>query len=162
MFEKVNVMGIVCDHFATFRNYATGRRRLLDYMLFLGVPTVVACLWVVFGDQTQWFIDFVGFLTMWSIMLVMVMSVIDGTTPEPNDDSPRKETIRQHLLVETASNTCFAALLSMVLLLAAMASESGSWVVWDIIAYWLATMLFLTLLMVMRRIYSLLTRGRKT
>ncbi|MEU8404311.1 hypothetical protein AB0C28_54860 [Nonomuraea sp. NPDC048892] len=40
--SKFSVVGLVLDHYGTFRNYQSGNRSPMDYIVYLGVPVVFA------------------------------------------------------------------------------------------------------------------------
>ena len=120
MFDKASPVPIVRDHLATLRDHATGRRRPLDLLLFLGAPAAVAAgatyLQPSLSDTTLMATAVAGAL-LTGLLLNFLPSLARLARTEPGDHNP----LRERLIADTIANTSFAALTATLMLAAALA-----------------------------------------
>lgn len=160
MFEKVNVGRIIKDHVSTWRNYATGRSRPYDYLLFLGIPGLAAWLWLGFGGiKPMLWLNLIVILNMWFTAMMIVLSWLDDRLKIDTldyDDLSVKTARRYDLLNEATANVMFGMVMAVSSLVVTLCL--GVWQVgWlAFVSYWSCGVLFLTLLMIAKRIYSLM------
>lgn len=172
MLDKVNVSKIVRDHLRTFRDNSTGRYRPLDFFLFFLVPLIFAA-------------GFVGLLGPIPLELVVVISTslsistalllnllllaynIARNSEAPYDEGVKE--MREDLFHEIFSNIAFAILVALVTVFSVLAygivndcASSITIQVLSAVIYGLGAMFMLTLLMLLKRIYALLSNEQVT
>jgi hypothetical protein len=160
MLVKIDIRDIVSDHLKTLTNFNTGKRSVGDVLLFFVVP-----LGLGIGLAT---LDFRlnattanGLITALAVfagllfnLLVLVHGLLRAAT-----DTPRFKEERQ-LIREIYANISFAILISLgaiiVLLACLFPGPRWAWITGSIAAYFLIGNFLLTLLMVLRRVHTVL------
>ena len=168
MLSKVNIWSIVCDHFGTFRRYSTSTAsgnglQIRDFVLFLGMPGVVAVIVTVFyGNLATGLVPTVGtFLAIFAALLFNLLLLAYDLIRRGERASYETVEIRKRLLREIVSNISFAILVAIsaiVLLLVLLLVDGCLWAAYAVSAatYYLVPLFVLTLLMLLKRVYSLL------
>ena len=116
MFDKINVAVIVKDHIRTFKDYRTRRYRVVDFVLFFGIPYPLGILLVVVYDGLRVDLGSVvaTALSISSALLFCVlMLAYDAVGRGINRESGRVW-LRGILLREIISNISFAILVSIL------------------------------------------------
>nr|WP_314095178.1 hypothetical protein [uncultured Shinella sp.] len=160
MTSKIDLRAIVHDHFATFKDEATGKNSILDFVVMVGLPVVVAIGSAIAGFHVpdehvgtliSAFAIFGGLLFN---VLVLIYSFSSGAeTPD---------VIREKLVQQSFANISFAVMTSllavMLLVLLLFVGGLGQSIVESII-YFVGLNFILTMLMVLKRMHILL-RGK--
>jgi len=163
MLDKINVSQIVCDHFNTFRNYRTKRYSPIDFVIFLGLPLAIASVSIRYlGVLPQNLIGVaVTSLSVFTALLLNLLmaayTVAKNSTTLTNE---RKKQIRKELVHEVFSNISFAVLIAIVtaafvLSLGMIENQTSSHLIFalNFLIYFFGSMFFLTLFMLLRRVY---------
>jgi hypothetical protein len=166
MFSKINVIRIVRDHIRTLRDYGTARLSFGDLTLFFVIPLIVAAVMSWLGKTLsidtinvliQAFAILVGLLLN---LLVLIFTAIRreaviGADPNQKLEQQTKITI----LKETFANLSYSVLVGLIIaLLLLLALRHNSLIVRTATFFIYAGSLHfvLTLLMVLKRVHSLL------
>ena len=188
MLDKVNITKIVCDHLGTFKDYSTGRCRPFDYFLFFLVPLIVAVVFVVvYGALPKSLIGVI--VTSLSIFTALLLNLlllaynITQNSKSPCDEHTRQ--MREKLFHEIFSNIAFSVLVALVIVVLVLcfgAMSNGASLpaiqmlsnifgnlyinilsnILSFAIYYLGTLFLLTLLMLLKRVYSLLSNEQVT
>jgi len=165
--NKINVLPIISKHLDTLSNFGENKRSWSDLTLFYFLPTLggVVLLFLKFGFR----IDAVnGFLNAFSILTGFLLNVLvlllSFTNPAPTLNVDLR--LRRDLLREVFANICVSILVSIavvctaIVALSYMKSQPGAQT--GPIATFLLTSctsnFILTLLMVIKRMYTLLDK----
>lgn len=164
MLEKINIICIIKDHVNTLKNDNSNKADFKDYLLFLMIPIWVPFLLIgVFNLYMSK--DFINILiTILSIfvgLLLNVMVVIFDIIKKYEKDA------KFRLIKESYSNISFAILLSIVtiipLVICYTENPKNSVLIKVLLiasnglSYYLLTLFFITLLMIVRRIHIILS-----
>jgi hypothetical protein len=167
MFDKVNVASIISDHIDTLRDFTTHRRAISDLVLFFATPTAAAIFSAWKGVRLR--IEAVnGLLTAFSIfvailpsLLIMVLTFLQSTQGDPADRSLQ---LRKRFLREITANLSFSILLALTLvgisivsLVELQRATDPIGPIGTLLLVAGSTNFVLTLLMVLRRMYALVT-----
>ena len=163
MLDKVNVIGIVLDHVGTWRDYSTGRYRLTDFLLFLGVPIAIAGVLVYFyGNLRPNLITIVATsLSIFAALLFNLLLLVYDAMGKSRDPNENSDKLRRRFLRDVFSNISFAILVAIgaiVLVLALLLVNccSAAEHIFSAIIYYLVALFLLTLLMLLKRVHILL------
>ncbi len=172
MLDKVNITKIVRDHLGTFKDNSTGRYRPLDFLLFFLVPLFVAVGFVgLLGSLPT---NLVGVIaTSLSIFTALLLNLLLlAYNIARNSESPRDERVqemKENLFHEIFSNIAFAVLVALVTVVSVLVfgamNECASLLVSNMLSsviYYLGTLFLLTLLMLLKRVYTLLSNEQVT
>ena len=172
MLAKINVWKIVSDHFETMRLYPKGGRNICDYLIFGVVPLVVGFLLINrFGPLTEGVSDIIA--TSMSIFVALLLNLIlltyNITRHPPSSMSERKLKRRERYLREIFSNIAFAILVALTIIALVLVFRIANGMIrpqsglfFGFVAYSLGTMFFLTILMLLKRVYILLGKEEFT
>jgi hypothetical protein len=167
--NKIDVRPILRGHFSTLRNNANLSPKLFwqDVVVFFAIPAVLAVCVLTMGFHFR--VDAVnGFLNVFSVLtglllnlLVLVLTMATSKAPVQSDQ--RK---RSRLVGEIFSNVCFAVLVSISVVCVALfalsymrsnpGATTGPMATFFLVA--LTTNFVLTLLMVLKRMYILISK----
>ena len=172
MLDKVNVTKIVRDHLETFKDNSTRKYRPLDFLLFFLVPLLVAAGFAgILGALPTNLIGVIA--TSLSIFTALLLNLLllaynIARNSEPPSDEGIQE-MREKLFHEIFSNIAFAVLVALVtvgaVLMFGVMSDCASLVATYIVSaviYYLGTLFLLTLLMLLKRVYALLSNEQVT
>ncbi len=162
--RKIDVVPIIRGHFATLTNYREGGLSASDVTFFVGVPVALATVLLLIRFAFR--IDAVnGFLNAFAILtglllnlLVLVFSL--SATAERSDAS-----LRRRILKEVFTNVCYCILIAICVVATAIVDvsymRSIPYAVTGRISTFilssLTTNFILTLLMIMKRMYKLIS-----
>ncbi len=98
MIDKINISRIVKDHLATLKDYATGRYRLSDFVLFFGVPLIVAGLLTYFrgimSEGTA--LILATSLSLFAALLFnLLLLVYDNVRKEERGEDKKSDNVRE-------------------------------------------------------------------
>ena len=175
MFDKVNITKIIRDHFGTFKDHSSKESRPLDFLLFFLVPFIVAVVIVILhGALPKGLIGVIVtslsiFTALLLNLLLLAYNVIRNSKPPPDE---KIRLMREELFHEIFSNIAFAVLVALVIVVSVlclgMIDGSASLPAVNILGivinilsfliYFLGTLFLLTLLMLLKRVYSLLSK----
>ena len=172
MLDKVNISKIVRDHLATFKDHSTRKYRPLDFLLFFLVPLLVAAGFVgLLGPLPTNLIGVIA--TSLSIFTALLLNLllltynITRSSASPSDEGIQE--MRERLCHEIFSNIAFAVLVALVTVGAVLTfgvmSDCASLVdtqVLSAVIYYFGTLFLLTLLMLLKRVYALLSNEQVT
>tara|TARA_R110001592_G_scaffold121046_3_gene326065 strand:+ start:3851 stop:4387 length:537 start_codon:yes stop_codon:yes gene_type:complete len=157
-FVKVNVSKIIKNHLGTLVNANTKKASFGDYFVFLILPLIIASTLIYFnvlmgGDIVNIIITglaiFVGLLFN---VIVLLFTII------PKDII--KERLKVNILEEVIYNCSFTILLSILCIILCVFTKLTNPVVIyvvNFISYYFFTLFLFTLLMILKRLQSLLT-----
>lgn len=165
MFKKVDLRPVLKEHFATLRDFSTGRVSVSDFIAFYGLPVLLGAGLAVAGVRLQAPVVH-GLLTAYSIfvglllnLLVMVHAFLGTTHGNPQNTGLQ---VRKRVLRELTANMSYAILVAIALVavgLIALARAGVDASIPPVECFLLAAgsvNFLLTLLMVLRRMYLLL------
>jgi len=169
MFSKINILGIVREHCRTLRNFESGRISAGDWALFLGVPVLVAMilLWLeIYLNDTAVTTLLACYAILAGLLINLLMLIFDLIRNErvKAEDSPAEKTDKQlkaQLLQQTFANISFCVLSGIVLALLCILGMKDALVIRipvSALVYVGSANFVLTLLMVLKRIHTLLSR----
>ena len=163
MLSKINIGRIVRDHLATLQDDATGRRMKSDYLVFFGLPIVVAFFlaFVLNLSVNQGAVGIlVTSLSIFAALLFNLLLLIYDVVSKVEQGSRK---LKERYLSQVYSNISFAILVSIVsiiVLLVAYFDLDGSCfaLATSFVVYYLVTLFLLTLFMILKRVHILLSR----
>ena len=172
MLDKVNITKIVRDHLGTFKDNSTRKYRPLDFLLFFLVPLLAAAGFVaILGTLPTNLIGVIAtslsiFTALLLNLLLLAYNIARNSEP-PSDEGIRE--MKEKLFHEIFSNIAFAVLVSLVtvgsVLVFGLVSDCASMLATYILSsviYYLGTLFLLTLLMLLKRVYALLSNEQVT
>jgi hypothetical protein len=184
MFSKISIFGIIKDHIGTLRDNRTNKIYIPDIILFFVIPGIISSVMIQFeirlndGFVNALITSFSIFSALLFNLLLLVYSISDK--PENNynnsDALERDKVVRRRILLrEIYINISFLILISTIAVVSLLtyflkSSNCNIWAIdicslkWllALIVYYLAAQFILTLLMVLKRIYRLLSRAFET
>lgn len=160
--SKFSVWALVLDHYGTLRDARTGRRRVLDHVVYLGLPTAVAVAAGLGGAQAS---NIPEVLAAAAILTGLIFNVFVGlfdlTTRAADKAGAGNAATLIALADELRANVSYAVLLGLtltaVLGYVAMFTDTDKpldTTVTGIIIF-LALQMLLTIFMILKRIRSL-------
>lgn len=166
--NKINLLPILKAHFSTLKdNGSYSKISMGDCMLFFGLPIISGALPLYLGFRFR--IDAInGFLNVFAVLtglllnlLVLVVTLSTSTVRRDVDFE-----LRNHLVREVFANSCFAlivaisvvctALVALAYMRSVPGATSGSGATFGLV--FLTVNFVLTLAMVLKRMFLLLTR----
>ena len=172
MLDKVNITKIVRDHLGTLKDNSTRKFRTLDFLLFFLVPLFVAVGFVLLLGALP--TNLIGVIaTSLSIFTALLLNLlllaynITRSSESPSDEGIGE--MREKLFHEIFSNIAFAVLVALVtvgcVLIFGVVSDCASQLTTAVLSgviYYLGTLFLLTLLMLLKRVYALLSNEQVT
>lgn len=164
MSGKINVSKILTDHFGTFR-HTSGKVKIRDYLLFIGVPVIITAILIKFGATLERGILGV-FLTCYSIFIALLLNLlllIYDIMHKVNNNIAKdpKRQLKKKFIKEVYSNVSFSILLSIILIIVLVLGYIENLLVQCIVSaiiYFLSAMFILSLFMILKRVYILLSK----
>lgn len=163
---KANPWQLIRAHHETFSNYPSGNVNRWDYVLFWGVPAIIAVVCVVLRASLPEGAS-IGLLTTAGVLTAFffgVMLQVSSRAMELADQRPEagvETTWQAEFLQQIAANAGYASLLSVVVatLFVACLLATATWlsVILTAVGLGLAAQLGLLVSMVLTRIYALTT-----
>jgi hypothetical protein len=168
LLNKVNLFPILKAHFATLNdNGVDAKFSLGDYTLFFGLPAICGAIPLCLGFRFR--IDAInGFLNVFAVLTglllnLLVLVVTLSTSTAPADVDPE---LRDQLVREVFANSCFAVIVAITVVCTALVAlaymrstpgaTSGPRATFGLV--FLTANFVLTLAMVLKRMFLLLTR----
>jgi len=172
MFSKINVLQIVSDHWGTLHAAYTKKISRWDILLFCGVPLIP--VWVFWGttanDQQGTFWNAaLAALAIFAGLLLNLLVLLYGLIERPVSSSESEDPvaaqenahIRNTLLCEVIYNVSYAVLTSIIaillLILLMIVGQVKMERVLSSLLYFILTHFVLTMFMILKRIYALLS-----
>lgn len=171
MFKRINIFGIISDHFGTLRRLDSDSKKIYwkDLLLFIGLPLIIGVFLAFKGFSIKPYIGnliaaisiFGGFLFN---LLAIIYSQIDKIKSDAEDEN---NPIKKRFVKEIHVNISYSIVLSLIIILVLIACTASipsfqyDWIVKKIalgFTYFLLTKFLLTLLMVLNRVYILLKK----
>lgn len=155
MIAKIDFLKILKGHFRTLHRNGSASVSIADIMLFYGAPAIVAAF-VVFWMDRQLSDKAVDFLaTVFSIFIGLLLNLLVLIFDHAKkSDKP----VQRRVLQETFANISYSILVSVLLVALLMLAKLSSGLCVKIVSLVVATMVgnfFLTLLMVLKRVHTL-------
>lgn len=168
--NKLDVRDIVRDHYATLYDNASGRRRARDTFMMAGLPAAIGVIAVVsgariyeIGNLLTALAVFAGFL--FALLLQLLETAVDASGRPEGDVALERSGRRIRILRELQANVGYSALLSIACTAALGGAELvtkpsqvptalPAW--FCVLVFGLLTHLTLTVLMVLKRTYTLI------
>lgn len=154
--SKINVLGIIKEHFSTLVNANTGRPGPEDWILFFLIPILLAALLgftrtVIDKDLSNTIITilsiFVGLLIN---VIVLLFDLV-----QRNEE---KHQVKNLILRETLTNISYTILISLATIVIAILTFLNNYYVKlgaSVIIFFLASHITITLLMIIKRMHAL-------
>lgn len=161
--SKFSVVPLIRDHYGTFKSFDSGQVALIDYLIYVGGPLLLAIFIGIFNVRAGGVPDFlaaVAILTGLIFNAVLLVSDLSVRASEVDQNSFYHQAVKR-LAQELRANISYAVLLGLTLsaLLGAIAMFTDTskpldrWLTMIIVA--LGTQLLLTVLLVLKRLRSL-------
>jgi hypothetical protein len=168
--NKINILRIVAAHFDSFRDLSTGKRSVLDFIVFLGAPLAVGALgwyldWKLYVDTLNAvlaaFVIFSGLLL--NLLVLIYTFSADASHPTA------LARIRVTFVRELHDNIAFAVLVSVAITVVALIAMAdlkmikpegpvSTGHVMTFLLVYLTINFVLTLLMILKRLHAMLSR----
>lgn len=161
MFDKINAIEIIQEHFHTLKSNKTGKISASDIFLFFIIPLFISLLLThlnILLDK-----DIVNTMatssSLFAGLLLNLLLLVFDLTDKIGDDEPKiQEALKQLYL-----NISFSILVSILIILFLLAfflnPSSNLYIkILSFLTYYLLFVFILTLLMVLKRIYKMLSR----
>jgi F0F1-type ATP synthase assembly protein I len=171
IFDKINVVRIIADHVATFKDYGQTKTSSWDVFLFFVFPLIVGFILILLGVRLS--ANLVSlFITVFSVFagllfnLQILMFDIVGKASNIKSLPPSLQTSRSihrriDALEHVSRNISFEILLSLISVILLPVStlflDKISTIVFSFLVFYLVILFTLTLLMVLKRIHGLLS-----
>lgn len=171
MLERINIFGIICDHFGTLRslNQRSNRLNWKDTILFIAFPIIISITLTYnsfdfkgqVGNLIAAIAIFGGFLFN---LLAIIYSQINNIKRDADNEN---NALKQRFVKEIHVNISFCIVLSIFIILTLLLSTvyipnwQYKWVIENAIIginYFLLILFLLTLIMVINRVYILLNK----
>lgn len=184
MFNKINVLQIIKDHFFTLKNNQNDKLSLADVATFILLPLVISVLLVQLkiylndGVSNALITSFSVFSALLFNLLLLIYGLVEKENERakrekektyPSQDDLDRIRTKVSILREVYSNISFCILISIVTTIALLINflKTDSCIVLGIntcsfqwllalFVYYLTSQFLLTLFMVLKRIYKLL------
>jgi len=121
MSSKINIWSIVTGHIMTLKDFSSGKVSLSDYVTFYGVPIAIAVLFSVFGIKVTEGANslLVNFGAIFTALLLSVLVLVydQGEKLRGVNDKTQNHNIelKKNLLEQLYFNICYAIVVSVVL-----------------------------------------------
>lgn len=167
MMSKLDIREIFCDHFSTLKDYSTKKPKKTDFIIFLGIPIIVApgLIWwhgtlpitliVVIGTSLSVFASL-----LLNLFILTYNTVLKSKIPE---SSQKERSLQKELALEINSNIAFAIVIALTIVVLVLyfgiAHDSISKpfvILLTFLIYFLGVLFGLKILMLLKRIYILL------
>ncbi|ACK67046.1 conserved hypothetical protein [Rippkaea orientalis PCC 8801] len=181
MFTKISVIDIIKDHISTLKKGRTNKISYSDIILFFLLPAVISSIIVYLGIPLNdglvnaLITSFAIFSALLFNLLLLVYDISEKNSEETTSSDPVENNridTRRKLLREIYVNVSFSILVSIVtvviLLTYFLKPNKCQFWMFDIcsiqwlrvfIVYYLAIQFILTLFMILKRIYKLLSKA---
>ncbi|KQS46646.1 MULTISPECIES: hypothetical protein [Flavobacterium] len=171
MLTRINIFGIIKDHFGTLKNFDTHKTSFGDILLFFIIPIIIAFILTykeyTFENQLSNLIAgisiFGGFLFNLLAIIYSQLESIEKKTENMHDD--HLQNLKVRYIKEIHANISFCIILSIAIVLGLFLTTidfpKPFKIVFKIIIgidYFMMMLFALTMLMVINRIYILLKR----
>lgn len=163
MLGKINVLKIVSDHFRTLRSLRTGKIMLSEIVLFFIVPLGISIYCVYFksftfnSDHVNILIASLSILAGFLFnLLAMIFGIMDKLRENAGSDD-----IKLALVREIHTNISFSILLSTFCILLLLFYDCDIPILkllFNAAALFIMITFFLTMLMVLKRIYIIMSK----
>ncbi len=154
-FEKVHIWTIVSNHLKTLKNSNSGKSEFDDYLTFLVLPIFGASLLMYFNIKLSAGATNIIITTL-SILVGLLFNVIVIIFDIIKRDSTKR--LKNELLNQLLTNISYSIILSIfiiVITLLTFIDNCFSKIIFYWIVYFLLGNYFLTVLMIIKRMYSL-------
>ena len=165
MFSKINPKSIITDHLQTLINHRTGKPMKTDYIVFFGIPLIIAlifvCLFKISLDQKAGNILITSLSIFAALLFNLLLLVYDIVRKE------EKNPLIIKALKQVFANISFSIFISIVTVFLLLIDfffndiiNSWCYIIascFDFIIYWFVALFTLTLLMILKRIHNLLS-----
>jgi hypothetical protein len=165
---KINIWAIIRRHFETLRDYSTKKSVVSDFLLFLGVPACIAAT----GFYFHWSLAveaLAAVIASFAIFAGLLFNLLILIYTLSNDEQPKAlARVRTDLMRELHDNIAYSVLVSIFIvsfaLIATVVLKHGDapsvppWIQFILTAIinFLVGNFFLTLLMILKRIHTVL------
>lgn len=186
MSSKVNILGIISNHWSTLTDARTNKYSKADILCFTGIPFLISLLSLYFSVVVNSNTNsiFVNFGSIFTALLLSVLVLVYDQKSKINEDEFASNPLlklKSELLTQLFYNICYAILISIIMVVICLLSEIVGDSKWLVIKYFgykglvindfeinwkesfftpailfLLTHLVLTVLMVLKRLQSLL------
>lgn len=162
IFSKINVISIITDHFKTFRSIRTGKIQKSDFFLFIIFPFFIGIYFILYkcftfkSDHINILIASLSILAGFLFnLLAMVFGFMDKLKENAEND------VKKLLVKEIHVNISFSILLSIFCILFLLFCYIDICILkklFNILSLSFCISFFLTLLMVLKRIYIIMSK----
>jgi len=165
MFEKMNISRIIFDHISTLKDYGSGKYKLGDIIIYIGLPIIVSILLIYFNFILN--SNMVGILitamAIFAGLFFNLLVLVYDVTLKSNKTKEDPNGIKSSLLRETYANISFSIFISLIMLILLISfylfDENRGYVMCiSFLVYLLFSVFILTTFMVLKRIHILLSK----
>lgn len=176
MIARINIWKIIVDHFGTLRHTSNLNSKYIywkDLLLFICLPILVSFTLTILGYTFEQCLgDLITAISILGGFLFNLLAIIYGQIDKiksdlnPNDNNELQD-LKKRFVTEIHSNISFCIVLSLILIVSLLSIKVDPIWLFDTIIfkksitflnYTLLLMFFLTLLMIINRIYILLKK----
>jgi hypothetical protein len=171
MFKRINILGIIKDHFKTLRRIDSGSKKIYwkDLVLFVGLPVFIGGFLAYEGFSIKPYIgNLIAAISIFGGFLFNLLAIIYSQIDKIKSDAEQENSILKKTFVkEIHVNISYSIVLSLFIIIvligctATISSFEYDWIVKKValgFTYFLLTKFLLTLLMVLNRVYILLKK----
>jgi hypothetical protein len=180
MFSKISILEIIKDHIKTLKSDETKRIHCPDIFIFFVIPGILSSAMLALGVfLNDGFVNaLITSFSIFSALLFNLLLLVYGISDKPRNESSsdvleRKAAIKRRIILrEIYVNVSFSILISAIaiVLLLTYFLKIRSCEIWMIdicslkwllvfIIYYLSAQFLLTLVMILKRIYKLLSKA---
>lgn len=166
MLGKINVLKIVIDHLKTFRSVRTGKFSFQDLSLFIVFPLIISVYFVLFKCYTfdlSYVNILIAALSILTGFLFNLLAMIFGFMDKLQGNAAGSD-VKTVVVQEIHTNISFSILLAIFCIISLLFCNVSSYLlrtVSNLFAVFSIVAFFLSLLMVLKRIYIIMSKELK-
>lgn len=170
MFSKINIFGIIYDHFCTLKNYRNGKIYAPDLVLFFLIPLIISGFlshrgFIISANLANVLLTcFSIFAALLFNLLLLIFDIADKVKNNNSKSySLEQSKVFYDLLKEIYINVSFCILISVlsIVLLLGFFIDLDSCIfllILSSVVYFFVFVFILTLFMILKRVYALLSQ----
>ncbi|OFY16577.1 MAG: hypothetical protein A2X02_05410 [Bacteroidetes bacterium GWF2_29_10] len=155
MFNKINIFKIISNHFNTLQNDNTKKCEFDDILTFLILPLLVSVglYWFDFELKENAINIIITTLSIFVGLLFNIIVILFDIIKRDNTKKLKNEILRQ--LLTNISYSIFISILIIIVILTTYIKNECVHLIATVIVYFLIGHFFLTILMILKRMYFL-------
>lgn len=159
--SKFSSFALVLDHFDTFRDASTGRMRVVDHVVYFGVPLALAAVCLIRGARAAHIPEVLAAVAILTGLIFNVFVLLFDLTMRADKSDPAHQKIINKLADELRANISYAVLLGLLLTAVfggfAMFTDTNQPLhpITTAVIVFVATQMLLTISMILKRIRAI-------